>query len=145
MDHKAIKEKLFDLYDGELEAVAREEVQTHLAGCLECRELYDGWANTAQLFFQAPKPEPSEFFIRGVMNRIHELETPKPARDWSLAFRWLVPAIGFALVFFALMPSAPPALSMDTLLFQEANGYLSWALSNKAPTPDETLQFVMEG
>ena len=131
MDHKSMKEQIFALYDGELSAAARKEVEAHIALCGECRELYEGWAKTAKAFFKkAPEPASSEFFVRQVMNRVHELEAPKPARDWGLSLRWLVPAAGLALMFLAVMPITPQVVPMDAMLFQDTNGAPSWEFSN---------------
>ena len=144
MDHNAIKEQLFAWYDGELDPDARQTVEAHLAVCQECREVSQRWTKTAQVFFKAQKPAvASEFFVRTVMNRIHELESPRPARNWRISLPWLVPAVGFAFLFFLAVFPSPQTISIDTLFFQETSGHLSWALSNNAPNTDETLQFVM--
>jgi len=143
MDHSILKDQLFALYDGELDPASRRDVEAHLAGCRECRESYDRWVMTTKAIFQVPKPATSEFFVRTVMNRIHELESPRPVRRWDLSLRWLVPAIGMAFaLFLAIMPTSQ-TMSMDNFLFQEMSGHLSWVYSNRSPNNDETLQFIM--
>ena len=147
MDHKTLKERLFALYDGELEAAEREKMRSHLDGCLECRELYERWTKTAKVFFKAPKSGTSEFFVQRVMDRIHTLEAPKHrAPGWNVSLQWLVPAVGgLALLFLAVVLPAPQTVSIDAMLFQEASGRPLLAFSDDALSTDETLQFVMEG
>lgn len=145
MDHSTMKDKLYALYDGELDAAERREVETHMAGCTGCRQFYERWAKTAQACFKAPKVSVSEFFVTSVMNRIHALEVPRPAFRWGLQLGWLVPALGVAIVLLALMLPAPEVVTMDALLSQETGSRTSWLFSNHAPSSDETLQFVMEG
>ena len=43
MEHNAIKEQLFAFYDGELSPAVRQEVESHLSICEECRDqdMYD--------------------------------------------------------------------------------------------------------
>ncbi len=156
MGHKTIKEKLFALYDGELDPAARKEVEAHLSGCPECRELHGRWAKTAKVLFSSPAAKNSpqdesaglladEFFVKSVMSRIRERQAPKPAISRDIYLRWLVPAIGLALMLLAVLPPAPQVVSMDTWLFQDAGSRSSWLFSNNALSADETLQFVMEG
>lgn len=140
-----MKDKLFALYDGELDQASRWEVEAHMEGCQECRELHQRWTQTSKILFKASKPASSEFFVRSVMNRIHELETPKPAFRWNITIPWLIPAAGLLLMILTIMPVAPEAMTMDAFLMQQTSGHLSWALSHTAPSADDTLQFVMEG
>lgn len=142
MDHKAIKEKLFDLYDGELAPDERREAEAHLSACLECRELYEGWQKTAKALFKASKPQTSEFFIRQVMSKIHESEKPKEVGGWGVSLRWFVPSVGLAAILFAVMPLSETPLSMDMLLLnpQDAGSSL---LYGKTLTMDDTLDFVI--
>lgn len=145
MDHQSMKEQLLALYDGELGPAERQDVETHMAGCLECRERYGRWARTAKLLFQAPKVDSSEFFVRRVMDRIHALEAPKPGIRWRLSPGWLIPAFALALMLIAVVPPAYQVMPMEAFLFQEIASNSSWAFLNSAPTEDDTLQFVMEG
>ena len=146
MDHKLMKDKLFALYDGELESADRKEVETHISDCLECRELYERWTKTASVFFRVPKVVTSDFFVQSVMNRVHSLEEPSARTvSWNGLLNWLVPAISLVLVFLAVALPLPQTASVDAFLFQETNNRSSWIFANKAPTTDETLQLVMEG
>jgi anti-sigma factor RsiW len=147
MDHEMIKDKIFELYDGELAGGKRQEALAHLNGCQECRELYQGWAKTAKVFFKAPAAQSSEYFVHRVMERVHELETPKPTVRWGLFPRplgWFVPAVGLAVALMAVMPPLPQEVPVD-LLWQDTGSHSSWAFSSHSPTTDETLQLVMEG
>ena len=134
MSHEEIKKHLFALYDGELAPENQTEIETHLSRCAECRELYQGWARIAKVFFQPPKQLGSDFFVQSVMNRIHALEISQPVKSWNLSFGWLVPAAGLALALLAVMP-LPQAARGDAFLFQETDG--------AALSADDTLQFVM--
>ena len=140
MDHKAMKDKIFALYDGELEGASRQEAEAHLAACAECRRTYENWTKTAKILFKAPSPAPSEFFVQSVMNRIRDLEAPKPAREWRISLPWLVPALGFAFMFVLAVVPSPQFFTLDNWLIQDS----SMAFSNSAPNADETLQWVME-
>jgi anti-sigma factor RsiW len=149
MDHKAVKERLFALYDGELDASARQEAESHLAGCLECRELYQSWAKTARVLFPSPKIQPSEFFVHRVMDQIYALEAPRRRLSWGLSLPWIVPAVGIAAMIL-LAPVPPPMslapLSTATMLTGDRMDTDSqWMLSNKQMRNDEVLGFVMEG
>jgi len=143
-----MKDRILALYDGELDEATGREVRAHLTDCPECRELYEGWEKTAKLMFAAPKPAASEFFVQSVMNRIHELAEPKRESRlrWNISLEWLVPAVGLALLFLAVLPfpSSSGVLTMETFLLQDTGGPSAIFLSGSAPTVDDTLQFVME-
>ncbi len=144
MNHDTLKERIFALYDGELDANARKEAEVHLAACVECREIYAGWSKTSAALFRAPKAEPSEFFVRQVMARVHELKKPQRPAGWKVSLRWLVPAVGMAALFLMVMRPAPVYLSMDMMLTDSPDIH-SFAFYGDAPTQDETLEFVMGG
>ena len=149
MEHSAIKEQLFAFYDGELGPAIRQDVESHLSICQECRELYQNWAKTAKVLFPVPKPQHSEFFVHQVMERIYGIEAPQ--KQLKVRFGlfprplvWLVPAFGLAVALLSVMPPLPQEVPMD-LLLQSTSSRSSWAFSNHTPTADETLQLVMEG
>ena len=149
MNHETLKEQLFSLYDGELDAAARKEVEAHLAGCQECREFSAQWAATAKVLFKRPKPESTEFFVRQVMERVHALETPKPSMGWQLSLRWLaVPALGLAALFLLTLTPSLQSPSTETLLMGGgADSASQWifSFSKESPKADEVLGYVMEG
>ncbi len=147
MDHAAMKDKVFALYDGELGQEARQEVEAHLKGCLECRAMYERWRTTARAFFKEPRPVPSEFFVQRVMDRIELWERPLPAPGPYARLRWLVPALGLAAVLFAMMRPAQTQqpVSVEMLLLEGTPGPASWVLSNATPNTDQMLGFAMEG
>ena len=151
MDHNAIKDQLFALYDGELDAPVKKEVESHLAGCMECRELYQNWAKTAKVVFKTAKPEASEFFVHRVMERVHALETSRPGFDWkqkvswNISLPWLVPVVGLAAMLLLAPVSSLPYLSTETLLTGGAVDTASqWMFSKEPLKSDEVLGFVME-
>ena len=144
--HEVLKEKVFALYDGELAGDARQEAEAHLKSCSECRAMVERWMTTATVFFKESRPMASEFFVQCVMDRIKLLERPRrmvwPALEW----RWLVPAFGVAAgVLFLILQLRQQPLSIETLLLGDTQGPTASVLSNKTPTADELLGFVMEG
>ena len=134
MNHETIKEQLYAFYDGELDAIARQNLKTHLDGCLECREIYDRWSKTAKALFRKTKPETSEFFVQQVMNRVRELPSYKRSFGWEISLPWLVPALGLAMMIMVIAPSASQGGIMEEFVF-----------SNNPASADESLQYVMEG
>jgi len=149
MDHKTIKEQLYALYDGELDALARKEAESHLADCMECRELYQGWAKTARVLFPNPKLQPSEFFVNQVMDRVRALEVPGRKLGWGLSLPWIVPAVGIAAMVLLAPVAPPPSLTLLStaamLTGDRIDADSQWMFSNKQMKSDEVLGFVMEG
>ncbi len=76
MDHESLKNKVFELYDGELPSLEKAEVEQHLAACAECRGLLEGWRASASVLFARPRVAPSEAFVQRVMARIAERGAP---------------------------------------------------------------------
>ena len=135
MDHAKMKELIYSLYDGELDATLSQSVTAHLDGCLECQETFKRWSRTAKGLFRVPHTEPSEFFVTQVMERVRDLAPAKPTFGWRVSLPWLVPAVGFAMMILVVTPPAPsPGGVIDEFIF-----------SNHAATADETLEYVMEG
>ncbi len=148
MNHAAMKEKVFALYDGELDPGARQDVEAHLGGCLECRAMHERWKRAAGVFFREPPPLSSEFFVQRLMDRIELSERPLPVIRWAASLRWLVPALGLAaaLCAFLLWPiQARQPVSVEMLLLEGTPGPASWVLSDKRPTADQILGFTLEG
>ena len=142
-DHAQMKEKLFALYDGELEGPAKVEAEGHLNECAQCRTLFEGWSKTAKMLFPEPEPLESEFFVRRVMERVNALDALRPvSRKHYL--RWLVPALGLATLFLVLRQPVQEPLSVEMLLLSDVSGPASWVFSNAKPTADEILGFAME-
>ncbi len=147
MDHAAIREQVFALYDGELAGPARQEAEDHCRQCAECRALYGRWAAMAKTLFRNPQVVPSEFFVQRVMDRVELLERSRqvvlrPAMEW----RWFVPALGMAAVALCLVlqPQRRP-VSLEGLLFIEVPSPSSWVLSNDTPTAEDILKLAMGG
>ncbi len=147
MDHAVLKEKVFALYDGELSGEERQQVGAHLQECAECRGRVERWTAVAKVFFKEPRPLASEFFVQRVMDRIGLLNRPRPALQWNIAWRWLVPALGAtAALLLMLNQPAQRAVSIETLLLGNTEEPVSWMLlSDQKPTKEEVLGFALEG
>ena len=104
MNHESMKDKVFLLRDGELPPGERPAVEGHLAACADCRAALEEWKKLSAAFFSRPAVEPSEDFVRGVMDKVRS--APAPGRSWldsareAFAFpRWaLAGAAGLAAV-----------------------------------------------
>ncbi len=104
MNHQAIKEKLLVLRDGALSVFEVREIQKHLSGCAECRELSNRLEIISKALSRSGTQPSSEDFVQKVMARLEALEVPVPALEpepWTLP-RWLFPAIGYACAFFLM-------------------------------------------
>ena len=147
MNHTEIQDKLFALYDGELDGDARHEVEVHLVDCSECRQRYTQWQQTARALFQPPRIEVSEPFVYQVMDRLAVLEHPRHGRQWIRAIQWLVPAVGLAGLLFFVAGPAQRAISIETLLLGEGqeNAPSQLVLASEPPNVDEVLGSIMEG
>ena len=144
-DHAQIKEKLFALYDGELEGSAKVEAEGHLNECAQCRTLFEGWRKAAKMLFPEAKPLESEFFVRRVMEGIEAQNAPaSPPIRRRYYLRWLVPALTVAALFLMIQQSLQQPVSVEALLLSDLSGPASWVFSNAKPTPDELLGFAME-
>lgn len=153
MDHKAIQEQLFALYDGELTGPAREAVETHVAGCEECLGLVAQWTRVAGAFFRAPEglaPErlASEAFVQRVMRRISApRRAPRRIPAWILNGRWSIPALGLTAILLALMTEPfQERISVETLLVADGRDPVAFqrVLAGESPTSDEILGLLVE-
>ena len=146
MNHPILKDKLFDLYDGELTGVARQEVQAHLADCASCRQTYEQWEKTAKAFFEAPVVEESEAFVQKLMKRVAALEEPEPEATWMGGFRWLVPALGLACLLLLFLRPVQSPLTIETLLLgdEQENVTARFLSAGEAPTMDQVFGFILE-
>ena len=129
MNHDAMKNMLFALYDGELAVADRREAEAHLAGCADCRQASVRWQRTARALFRAPDIHASDAFVRRVMGRIDALEEPRRAAPWIATLRWLAPAVSLAGLLLVIGPMER-AVSVETLLLGEET--------------DDALGFIME-
>ncbi|HNV85862.1 MAG TPA: zf-HC2 domain-containing protein [Candidatus Omnitrophota bacterium] len=138
MKHEEIREKISEFHDPELPERERLEIADHLKSCPDCRKRLERWENVRAEFAKAPAPEPSEFFVRGVMNRIARLEeVPPEPEPWFLPFlRWLVPATGYAfavfLIFIAILHQEP-VVDTETLLLAHVPENAQWSFSRETP------------
>ena len=137
MDHQAIHDQLFALYDGELTGAARHVLEEHLLDCAECRAIMAQWKHVAKALFQAPTLSTSEAFVRRVMQRVasspaQRFRLPVPRfrlhstvrqaglRRWILQGGWLLPIAGLAAIWFVMMRGfLPQTVSIESLLLSD--------------------------
>ncbi|MEK7287562.1 MAG: zf-HC2 domain-containing protein [Elusimicrobiota bacterium] len=72
MNHEELKEALFTFHDGELAGKERQEVETHLVTCSDCRLALERWKKISGVLLRPAKIAPSEEFVSRVMRRIEE-------------------------------------------------------------------------
>ena len=148
MDHKAIQDQLFALYDGELRGVAQRAVEDHLLDCVECRALLARWNRVAGTFFQSPAVSTSEAFVERVMRRI-VAQQPQPVRlsRWLLKGGWLIPAMGLAAML-VVMTRGPlqKTVSIESLLLVDGRepAAMQRVLTGESPSADDILGLLME-
>lgn len=87
-------ELLLDFAYGELEAVERRSVESHLSGCERCRSELDAMMGTRRLM-QALEPDPApadglESLLAYAERAAARTEAEAPRRPWT---RWLVPVL----------------------------------------------------
>ncbi len=147
MDHKTLKQKLFDLYDGALTGADRQDAEIHLAQCAECREIYAGWQKTARALFRVPEPAVSDAFVHRVLDRLPVSSPRRRTAPWMIQLEWLVPAMGLAALMLAVLGPVEQAVSVDALLFGDEQERTSTRLmlAGETPSSDEVLGLVMEG
>jgi anti-sigma factor RsiW len=92
MDHAGILEHLDEYRDGELPPELAAEVARHLEACPDCRAALEERAALAGSLSRLARAEPSEAFVRGVMERLRPAAQPSPAG-------WVMPSLaaGFAV------------------------------------------------
>ena len=147
MSHDAMKDKLFALHDGELTGAARREVEAHLDGCTECRAIYERWTRTSRALFRVAEPRASEAFVDRVLDRIAGSEPRHWTAPWVVDLRWLVPAVGLAVLLVLVSGPKEPRVSVDALLLEDGRegGSAQLMLAQDTPSSEEVLGFVMEG
>ncbi len=96
-----VQELLLDYAYGELEGASRKDVESHVAGCADCRIALLQISGTRSLVAELePEPAPEAglesllaYAQQAARNRAAETaKAPRAARLWS----WLVPSLGFA-------------------------------------------------
>ncbi len=148
MDHKAIQDQLFALYDGELHGEARRAVEGHVLDCAECRTLIVRWKRVAGTCFQSPNVSISDAFVERVMQRI-PTPPPQPFRlpSWLLKGGWLVPAVGLAMmVFIVVRGPLRQSVSLESLLLSDGRepAAMQQVLTGEHPSADDVLGLLME-
>lgn len=78
---------LADYWAGSADAAGRQQVQTHLASCEECRAVSEMWSQLGELPEEQPGPEVSARFrtmLAAYRHGLEQAEQPKPQRRFSL-------------------------------------------------------------
>lgn len=160
MDHEEIRERLFELYDGELRPEERALLEAHLKACPDCCRAHESWGRIAGALFAAPEPPISEAFVGKVMARLDAgaasaglAAGPGLGRGplaWLGSYRpWSAPAYGLglaaALLAISLARRAEPVLPEDLLLAgAREDAAVEWLLRAAGPGPEEWLGSVLE-
>ncbi len=147
MDHEAMKEQVFALYDGELTGSVRRTVEVHLEQCEECRRTYASWERAAKIFFQPPHIQASKAFVEHVLNQIEAVEQPARASTRRQTVRWLIPALGLAAVLLLVMGSMRQPISVEALLLSEGqeNGQSQLVFASEKPSVETVLDAILDG
>jgi anti-sigma factor RsiW len=108
MTHDRLKERMSDLYDGELSGDARREAENHLASCGECRLFYASLGAFSAGLSAMPAPEGDEAFTRRVMGRVRaEIPVKRVSGGPRIVpIQWFAPLIGIAaMALLAILPA----------------------------------------
>jgi anti-sigma factor RsiW len=94
-------DRLLPYLRGELAAAERAALDTHLAGCAECRDAVRAFATVAERLARAPEPAPPIHwgaFRAELREKLEHRQRPSAARRWSLAPLPAALAAGLAAV-----------------------------------------------
>lgn len=121
MNHQTYEEWLFTHYDdrgGEKLTVQQEnDLQTHLQGCAECRQLAQAWQHVGARLRAAPQIEPEPGFIARWQARL-EIDAQRVQRKQTMA------ALGFSLAGAVMLFAS---LLLLALPWMQAPKALVWA------------------
>jgi anti-sigma factor RsiW len=105
MDCPRSQELLSDHLEGDLHAILRAELETHLAGCAECRSLREAVGEVVEALRAYPVLDPPVGLVDRVVAATPEVPRPRPApaavvvRPAIVIPAWMqAAAAGFALV-----------------------------------------------
>lgn len=148
MDHEAVRDMVSAYYDGELPRSDRPAVEAHLGMCADCRLFYDHWTTLSGRLFDKKLPQPSEFFVRGVMARIDALDAKKPREKQVfriIPVEWFAPVFGLAaMLLLALVPASADLPSTEGLLLGGRSDTVSQWLATGAVPKSDMMNLVME-
>jgi len=100
--HGVKREQIFALAHGLLSARQEEQTRAHLAGCLECRKVFEGYRSLDSVLDEwKPEAEPSPWFEARLGASLASAGSATRSRGiWGLTLnRWLaLPAMGLVLV-----------------------------------------------
>lgn len=144
MDHENAEEKLSAFHDSELSVEERRKISEHLKTCADCRGRLNWLERMSAVMSQMQIPESSERFVNGVMDRLARLEEPVlgSARRSRPFFRWLLPAIGYAialLLVFVAITYREPVVNAETVLLAGTSQDAQWIFSSEVPDVNKLL------
>jgi anti-sigma factor RsiW len=145
MNHQDIQETLSEYYDGRLAPGPRSEIETHLKGCGECRDLLAGWQKASAAFLKPLQAQASEAFIQNVMRKIRTYEPQEAGIRWPQFLRWAAPALALSMGAFTLvlMDSLEPAqAAAETVLLEEREPSLASDWLANPPDEDQILDSI---
>ncbi|MBI4375045.1 MAG: zf-HC2 domain-containing protein [Elusimicrobia bacterium] len=142
MDHSEIEERIFEFFDGELDAAASVEIGRHLDACGPCRQRLERWLRVSR-FLRAPAPRAGPDFAAAVMSRLPR-ESPAAALRGRLSRAIMVPVYAFAAaaLFLALVPRPESQPSTDALLLSDEEA--EWAAGSNEPSAEELIGLSLE-
>ncbi|MEK7475368.1 MAG: anti-sigma factor [Candidatus Coatesbacteria bacterium] len=145
MEHGDVVNRLDEYRDGELPAGVAREIAGHLETCSSCRAVLDDQAARARSLSGLVRAQPSDAFVRTVMERIAAEEAPT-------GVRWVMPtlAAGFAaasiLVVLGLSTGNGETAASELLEVGDreiADSYRTIE-SSEVPTHDQVLGMLVE-
>ncbi len=116
MTHDQMKERMSDLYDGELSGDDRREAEAHLASCGECRAFYANLGSLTAGLSARPAPEEGEAFTRRVMARIPAVAVQKTSGARIVPVQWFAPLVGIAAMALLAIIPAQRTVSAEEIL-----------------------------
>jgi predicted anti-sigma-YlaC factor YlaD len=145
------------LDDPETSAPDRRAIESHLAGCADCRRSLESYRRARRLI-ASPKalessPEFSKDFVERIFSKVdgnHEIAAAnaRRTRPWVLSAASALAAVLLAVAYFgfrapeAAAPMTP--VTQDLLAADDGSGFYEWATSPDNPSDDDVLKVVLE-
>jgi anti-sigma factor RsiW len=144
MNHAEIQEKLSEFYDGRLPPQARQEIETHLPQCTDCRQLLAGWQQVSGAFLKPLEAQASDVFVQNVMRKVRAYEPEEASLGWPRFLRWAAPALalsmaGFTIALSVSLQSDSPASETEVVLQEDEETSFATEWLSSAPDDDQIL------
>ena len=150
MNHEEMRDSLWELASGELDAEFRRTLETHLQSCSGCAGEYARVRRARAVLFKQPSAtnrNETELFVQRVMARLPQ----SPARSWLswLDAPWTIPAlsVGLAAACLSIVLSTPNVAPTDTLLLLNSQDrtIAQWILPSDSSTGGTLALFPENG